>query len=76
MPAAGPSYTWWKIILGSFLIFINVKLLLFPQTRTFQADNSAQSVGMFIATAAMILLGGWLLISGVQAGRRKPPFLK
>jgi hypothetical protein len=76
MYPTGPSYTWWKIILGSFLIFINVKLLLFPQARALQADNFAQSVGMFAVTAAMILLGGWLLISGVRAGRPKPPLQK
>ena len=74
MRTPGQTYTWWKIVLGSVLLYINVKLLLFPQSRALQASNAAQATGMFIVNGSLILLGGWLLISGVRAGRRKPPF--
>lgn len=72
----GNGYTWWKIVLGAVLMYIGLKDLLFPQTRALQAANSAQEVGMFIVSGAIILLGAWLLISGVQAGRRKSSLSK
>ena len=72
----GSSYTWWKIILGAFLIVINVRLIVFPETQTLKADNASQELGMMVMGGAMILLGGWLLISGIQAGRRSPPVSK
>ena len=68
------SYTWWKIVLGTVLIYINVKFLLLPHSQAFQPDDRTQAVVLLVITGAMILVGGWLLVSGVRAGRPKPPF--
>jgi hypothetical protein len=70
------SFTWWKIILGLLLLWTTLTRLFAPQTRPFQPTNSAQGLGMFMVDCVIILLGGWLVMSGVRAGLRKPPFSK
>ncbi len=74
MLPARQSFTWLKIILGALLVYVSLKLVLFPQSRTLQAANLGEEIGMFIVDAAMTILGGWLLISGIRAGLRNPPF--
>ncbi len=57
---------WWKIIVGTLLVYINVKHLIFPGTRAFQPSNPTQATTMLIVAWALLLLGAWLVFSGVR----------
>ncbi len=61
--------SWWRLLLGLLLVYINVKFLLFPQTRTFQPANAGEATGMLIVDLALIALGVWLLTTCYRAPR-------
>ena len=48
-------------MLGLLLVYINVKFLLFPQTRTLQPSNAGEATGMLFTDVALIAIGVWLL---------------
>jgi uncharacterized membrane protein HdeD (DUF308 family) len=61
--------SWWRLLLGLLLIYINVKFLFFPQTRALQPANSDEATGMFIVDIVLIAVGVWLLATCYRVSR-------
>jgi hypothetical protein len=61
---------WWKIIVGALLVYIEVKQLLWPGTRALQPSNGTQAASMLFVECALLLLGVWLIYSGMRAGHK------
>jgi ABC-type glycerol-3-phosphate transport system permease component len=55
--------SWWRLVLGFVLVYINGKLLLFPQTRALKPANSAQAAGMATVDVVLMAVGIWLLVT-------------
>ena len=68
MDTKGP--VWWKIIAGAVLVYIEAKQLLYPATRALQPSNGTQAASMLFVECALMLLGLWLLFSGIRAGQK------
>lgn len=64
---------WWRIVLGSLLIYLETKQLLFPGARALQPSNSTQATTMLVVEGTLLLVGLWLVISGIKAKDKKPP---
>jgi len=60
---------WWKVIIGTLLVYTEAKHLFFPGTRALQPSNPSQAAGMLVAEYALVLLGAWLIFSGIRARR-------
>jgi hypothetical protein len=56
---------WWKIVLGALLVYIETKQLLYPGTRSLQPSNHTQAASMLFVECALMLLGAWLIFSGI-----------
>ena len=63
---------WWKVIVGLLLIFIEIKNHIAPATNLLKADNEGEQIGMNVAMVALIILGCWLVYSGIKPMWRKP----
>jgi len=61
--------SWWRLLLGVLLVYMNVKFLLFPQTRTLQPANASESAGMLTVDIVLIAVGVWLLATCYRAPR-------
>jgi hypothetical protein len=61
---------WWKIIIGFLLVSVEAKQLLSPGTRALQPSNGTQAVSMLFVECALMLLGLWLIFSGIRAGHK------
>jgi hypothetical protein len=53
------------------LILVEVKNHAFPSTGLLKAENENEQLGMYIAMAALIGLGCWLVYSGIKPIWRK-----
>jgi len=62
---------WWRIVVGSLLVIAEIKNHVAPAPNLLKASNEAQQQGMYIASVAIILLGCWLIYSGVKPVWRK-----
>ena len=71
MPTQSGKLVWWKIILGILLIFIEVKNHLFPTADLLKADNQTQQAGMYFMMVVLVVLGCWLVYSGIKPIWRK-----
>ena len=60
-----PSFTWWKIIVGSVLVYINSEQLMFPETRALQPSNEGEARVMITVEIIILLIGAWLAFSGI-----------
>jgi len=58
--------TWWKVVVGGALVLLNAEHLLFPATRNLQPSNSDQAFGMLLANIVILMVGVWLLVSGLR----------
>jgi len=67
------GFTWWKVILGVILVWINGKQFFFPGSRPLQPLSSAEAAGMFASQCVFMFIGLWLLYSGIMTGFRKGP---
>ena len=65
--------SWWRLLVGLLLVYLNVKFLLFPQTRTFQPSSASEATGMLIVDLALIAVGLWLLATCYRAPRSADP---
>ncbi len=65
--------SWWRLLVGLLLVYINGKLLLFPQTRTLQASNHGEAIGMITVDVVLIAVGGWLLATCYRVPRSPTP---
>lgn len=65
--------SWWRLLLGLLLVYINGKFLLFPQTRTLQPANAGEATGMLIVDLALIAVGVWLLTTCYRTPRTAGP---
>ena len=72
MPSVIRTFTWWKIILGVVLIYINANQLLHPEKRTFQPSTAGEANAMLGMEVILIVVGAWLMYSGTRTGTRKP----
>lgn len=55
--------SWWRLLVGLLLVYLNGKFLLFPQTRTFQPSNAGEATGMMVTDVVLIAIGVWLLVT-------------
>jgi uncharacterized membrane protein HdeD (DUF308 family) len=63
--------SWWRLVLGLCLVYLNGKFLLFPQTRTFQASNSGEAIVMAVVDLVLIATGVWLLATCYRVRQKK-----
>ena len=68
MEAKGP--VWWKLVLGFLLVSVETKQILFPGTRALQPSNGTQAASMLFVECSLMLLGLWLIFSGIRAGQK------
>jgi hypothetical protein len=61
------SFVWWKIVLGAVLILVETKQLFNPGSRALQPSNATQATSMLTVECAVLLLGAWLIFSGLRA---------
>ncbi len=62
---------WWRIIVGSLLVIIELKNHIAPAPNLLKASNEAQQTGMYVAMVVLIFLGCWLIYSGAKPVWRK-----
>ena len=65
--------SWWRFLLGVLLVSMNVKFLLFPQTRTLQPANASEATGMLAVDIVLIAVGVWLLSTCYRTRRSAGP---
>jgi len=63
------ALSWWRLLLGLLLIYINAKFLLFPQTRALQPANAGEATGMLIVELSFIAVGIGLLATCYRTPR-------
>ena len=71
MPIQPERPVWWKIIIGTVLILVEVKNHAFPSANLLKANNPAEQFGMYLGMAVIIGLGCWLVYSGIKPVLRK-----
>jgi hypothetical protein len=57
---------WWRILMGLWLIYTNVKDYVQPAVGPFMPANEAQPNGANAAALGLFLLGCWLAYSGIK----------
>ena len=62
---------WWRIVVGSLLVIIEVKNHIAPAPNLLKASNEGEQVGMYVVMVALIVLGCWLIYSGAKPVWRK-----
>ena len=62
---------WWRIVVGSLLVIIEVKNHIAPAPNLLKASNEGEQVGMYVGMVAIIVLGCWLIYSGTKPVWRK-----
>lgn len=65
--------SWWRLLVGLLLVYLNGKFLLYPQTRTLQPSNAGEATGMLVTDVALIAVGVWLLASCYRIPRAAGP---
>jgi hypothetical protein len=65
------KFIWWKVVLGFVLIYVEIKQLLLPGARALQPDNATQAASMLFVECMLLLLGLWLVFSGLK-GKQNP----
>lgn len=73
MSMQSPKPIWWKVILGLVLVYTEIHNHASPAPNLLRADNAAEQVGMNVAMIVIILVGCWLIYSGVRPLWRKTP---
>ena len=53
------------------LIFVEVRNHVHPSAKLLKATNQAEQTGMYVTMVALVLLGCWLVYSGVKPVWRK-----
>jgi hypothetical protein len=66
-----PKPIWWRVIVGLLLIFIQIKSRIDPANNLLKASNSGEQAAMNGTMVALIILGCWLVYSGVKPLWRK-----
>ena len=66
MPPQRQEPVWWKVVVGLLLIFIEVKNHIHPAANLLKADNQGEQIGMNTVMVALIVLGCWLVYSGIK----------
>jgi hypothetical protein len=74
MPLQPSKLVWWKIILGLFLVYVQINNLL-TMSNLFKANSVATRLGEVVAWVAILMLGCWLVYAGIEPMRRKTPDL-
>jgi hypothetical protein len=72
MPPQSQKPVWWKIIVGSLIILVEINARVNPAPNSLKANNAGEQAGMNFAMIAIIALGLWLIYSGVKPTWRKP----
>jgi hypothetical protein len=62
---------WWRIVVGSLLVIIEVKNHIAPAPNLLIASNVGQQAAMYGVMVAIIVLGCWLIYSGAKPVWRK-----
>jgi hypothetical protein len=62
---------WWKVIVGSLLIFVEINNHINPAPNLLKANGPSEQVGMNVVMLALIALGCWLVYSGAKPLWRK-----
>ncbi len=62
---------WWRVVVGMILIFIEVKNYIHPAPNLLKANNPGELAAMNGTMVALIVLGCWLVYSGVKPVWRK-----
>ena len=57
--------------MGMLLIFVEVRNHVHPSANLLKANNQAEQTGMYVTMVALVLLGCWLVYSGVKPVWRK-----
>ncbi len=55
--------SWWRLLVGLLLVYINVKFLLLPSTRTLQPSNASEAHGMWVTDVVLLAVGVCLLVT-------------
>jgi hypothetical protein len=71
MPHSPDRPVWWKVIVGSLLLFIEIDNHVHPAPNLIKAETPGEQAGMYMAMAGLIALGCWLLYSGTKPMWRK-----
>ena len=58
---------WGRLYLGALLIFVEIKNHWHPAPNLLKPSNEAQAAGMTAAAIALVLLGIWLVVSGITS---------
>jgi hypothetical protein len=63
--AGSATVKWGRVFFGAFLIFIETKNLFHPAANLLRPSNETQAMAMNATAIALVLLGAWLIVSGV-----------
>lgn len=61
-----PILKWGRVLGGVWLVFFALKSHFAPDPNAYQADNSSQAFGMFMATVLMLAAGIFLIVSSLK----------
>lgn len=63
--AGSAKVKWGRLFLGSLLIFIEARNRFHPPANLLRPSNEAQAMAMNATAIAVVILGAWLVVSGV-----------
>lgn len=66
-----PKPIWWKVIVGSVLLFATIDNHVNPTPNLLKASNAGERAAMNATAIAMAVLAIWLVVSGVRPVWRK-----
>ena len=66
-----PKPIWWKVIVGSLLLFTQINNRINPAPNLLKASNADQQLGMDAMAVMLGLLAIWLILSGARPVWRK-----
>jgi len=55
--------SWWRLLVGLPLVYITLKFLLFPETRTVQPSSTGEAYVMLMTDVVVLAVGFLLLIT-------------
>jgi hypothetical protein len=64
-PATSARIKWGRVFLGYLMIYIEVKDHFHPAPNLLRPSNQTQAAAMNATAIALMLLGAWLIVSGV-----------
>ncbi len=74
VPDRSNEIKWGRIVLGATMVYGNVRAYAIPNAHgMLQPSNESEALGMHTGAIIFVIIGAWLLVTGVIAAFKRPP---